>query len=58
MGTEGYKGETYKDQLRKFYESYAHCWYELYGVDRNYILYLVKSYNHLLCQKRFTLSQS
>lgn len=33
-------------------------WYELYGVDRNYILYLVKSYNHLLCQKRFTLSQS
>ena len=77
LTTEGYKGETYKDQLRKFYESYAHCWcvqysnarfayfpkqdvhsparhrvdgvvmntdlwYELYGVDRNNILYLPK----------------
>lgn len=26
LKAEGYTGETYDNQLRKFYESYAHCW--------------------------------
>ena len=51
LDADGYTGETYKEQLRKFYESYARLringvvintdlWYELYGVDRNCNLYL------------------
>ena len=75
LKAEGYSGETLKNQLRKFYESYADLWkavysdtklssfpkkdehsharlrvngvvmntdlwYDLYGVDRNNILYL------------------
>lgn len=74
---EGYSGDVMNDQLRKFYESYAHTWcvqyneaklevlkksdvhsharlrvngvvmntdlwYQLYGVDRNNVLYLPK----------------
>ena len=75
LDADGYSGETYNEQLRKFYESYADLWrtqysdtrldlfpkkdvhshgrlrvngvvmntdlwYELYGIDRNNILYL------------------
>ncbi len=77
LDADGYSGETYKQQLRKYYESYAYIWksqysdvaiktllendihslgrlrvngvvmntdlwYELYGIDRNNILYLPK----------------
>ena len=77
LEAEGYFGEVLNDQLRKFYESFAHLWcvqysddkldninkldvhsharlrvngtvmntdlwYDLYGVDRNNILYLPK----------------
>lgn len=77
LEADGYTGETYKEQLRKFYESYAEfwkvqygeqklstfpkndvhsharirvngtvmntdLWYQLYGIDRNSVLYLPK----------------
>lgn len=77
LAADGYTGETYKEQLKKFFESYAYVWrvqysdeklaqfpekdvhsharlrvngvvmntdlwYELFGVDRNCILYLPK----------------
>ena len=31
---EGYSGSTYDDQLRKFYESYAHIWCVQYGEEK------------------------
>lgn len=31
LDAEGYTGETYKQQLRKFYESYAHLWMVQYS---------------------------
>ncbi len=37
---QGYFGSVLQEQQRKFFESYADLWYELYGVDRNNMLYL------------------
>lgn len=37
---QGYFGSVLQAQQRKFFESYADLWYELYGVSRNNHLYL------------------
>ena len=38
LKAEGYSGENYKEQLRKFYESYADVWCVKYGPDKLNIL--------------------
>ena len=38
LKAEGYSGENYKGQLRKFYESYADVWCVKYGPDKLNIL--------------------
>jgi endothelin-converting enzyme/putative endopeptidase len=34
LQADGYSGETYKEQLRKFYESYAYVWRVQYSDEK------------------------